>query len=239
MTNNLEEMFLSAVKSSFEKIDVKVERIIKETVESAVSGWDIRKEIEKKIKQSIGIENLDFGNYGRFVQNLFAQAVKDFKIEQLESDLKKIADNILGAPAKAEYDLWEDIIYPIMVEMQDSASRDFEEIDSDELEGFYFSGEAFYESSDFDSDYKHIYINRDKYTGSKYCYEVQLDICKKDEGTWELYGAKYGLFSVKGDEISIKSPYKEREKALADLALKGCKLINVEQALQNLKKGEY
>lgn len=90
-TNQIKELFDNAVAVAFENTDIQrtiydtIQKTITTAVANAVDCYEIRRTVEQKIKDAVNIQNLDFGNYGKFVENVFKKAVKDFELEQLTS----------------------------------------------------------------------------------------------------------------------------------------------------------
>lgn len=88
--NQIKELFDNAVAVAFQNTDIQrtvyntVEKTITAAIANAVDCYEIRRAVEDKIKDAINIQNLDFGNYGKFVENIFKKAVKDFELELLE-----------------------------------------------------------------------------------------------------------------------------------------------------------
>lgn len=236
-TNQIKELFDNAVANAFAKVDfeskinAQIEKSITEAVISAVSDWEIKRTVEKKIKDAINVENIDFGSYGKFVENIFIKAVKDFDLEQLDDRLKNIAKSILGAPDKKEYDLWDDILLPLVSDETDTEEREIDE--------YGFEGKITYEEgkySYFDSDSKWIYIKyiKDKYSSYSAC---ELTLYKGDKDKpWTLYSCStphsFNLNSTY-DIITFKKAFSEVEKRLIDLVMKGCTLTNVEGTLRD------
>lgn len=238
----LKKMFDEALEAAFKKVELeklineKVERVVTDTLVSAIGDYDIRRAVERKMKEAINIDNLDFGNYGKFVENVFTKAVKDFNLESLDRKLTDIAKTILGNPDKEIYDLWEDIILPIMFEIDEEKWEGYslnEALDS----GWEFSGYAKYTADDtYGSKFTHIYIDDSEYLSSKYRAKIQFDLMSNDDGTYHIYSASYGNFKISSDSITITSPYKDSEKALANIVLKNCKVKNVEESLDNMER---
>lgn len=238
-TDQIKQLFDNAVAATFENKDLEkiindqIEKTITTAIKSAVDDWDIRKIVEKKIKEAIHIENLDFGNYGKFVENIFVKAVKDFELESLEERLKNVAKGILGAPNKKEYDLWDDILLPLISDETDTEKREIEECG--------FDGKLTYEMR----KYSHTYITdeskwidiefiKDKYSSYSTC-KLTLYKGEKDK-PWTLHSCSiphsFDLNSTY-DTITFKKAFSEVEKRLVDLVMKGCTLTNVEDTLNN------
>lgn len=234
-TNQIKELFDNAVANAFAKVDfeskinAQIEKSITEAVISAVSDWEIKRAVEKKIKDAIHVDDLDFGNYGKLVENIFTKAVKDFNIERLDERLSNIAKGILGAPDKKEYDLWEDVLKALITE-------DMEDHEKHGIEEYGFEGKLVYEEKSYswsgESRYIYISYQKSKYSSSS---EFSLDLYKRDnESPWEINRCRtnHGL-SLSSDTTTFASHFREPEKRLIDLVMKGCTLTNVEETLRD------
>lgn len=238
-TDQIKQLFDNAIANAFEKIDLEskineqMQKTITDTITSAISCYDIRRTVEKKITEAIHIENLDFGNYGKMIENIFLKAVKDFNIEKLDERLSNIAQGILGAPNKREYDLWDDILLPLISDETDTEKREIEECG--------FDGKLTYEMR----KYSHTYITdeskwidiefiKDKYSSYSTC-KLTLYKGEKDK-PWTLHSCSiphsFDLNSTY-DTITFKKAFSEVEKRLVDLVMKGCTLTNVKDTLRD------
>lgn len=235
--NQIKELFDNAVAVAFQNTDIQrtvyntVEKTITAAIANAVDCYDIRRAVEEKIKDAINIQNLDFGNYGKFVENVFKKAVKDFELEQLDQRLTKIAREILGAPDKKEYNLWEDILRPLIADVANEEEENVEE--------YSYNAYASYKCSptDFGSEWVYIKIKENRYTS----YEnIKITLYHDQEkNRWKLISCTGPCgFEISDtyDTITFKKSFNEVEKRMIDLVMKGCTLINVDPALSYLSE---
>lgn len=238
-TDQIKQLFDKAIANAFEnmnleiKINEQMQKTITDAVTSAISCYDIRRTVEKKITEAIHIENLDFGNYGKTVENIFLKAVKDFNIEKLDERLSNIAKGILGAPDKKEYDLWDDILLPIISDETNTEKR--------EIEACGFDGKLSYKERKYsytyiedESKWIDIKFIKDKYSSYSAC---ELSLYKGDKDKpWTLHSCSiphsFNLNSTY-DTMTFKKAFSEVEKRLVDLVMKGCTLTNVEDTLRD------
>ena len=67
-TNQIKELFDNAVAVAFENTDIQrtiydtIQKTISTAVANAVDCYEIRRAVEQKIKDTVNIQNLDFGN---------------------------------------------------------------------------------------------------------------------------------------------------------------------------------
>lgn len=234
--NQIKELFDNAVAVAFENTDIQrtiydnIQKTITTAVANAVDCYDIRRAVEQKIKDAINIQNLDFGNYGKFVENVFKKAVKDFELEQLDQRLTKIAREILGAPDKQEYSLWEDILRPIIA--------DFTEEEESNIEEFGYDAYASYKRSQSDYGSEWIYI---KIKGEHSSFEnIRISLYhNSNKDIWELisYTGQYGFeISKTNSTITFCKSYDETKKRIINLVMKGCTLTDVDTALSYLSE---
>lgn len=236
-TNQIKELFDNAVAVAFENTDIQrtiydtIQKTITTAIANAVGCYEIRSAVEQKIKDAVNIQNLDFGNYGKFVENVFKKAVKDFELEQLDQRLTKIAREILGAPDKKEYNLWEDILRPMIAEAADE--------EEDNIEEYGYNTYASYKRhhTDFGGEWIYITIKENKYAsyekGKITIYHNQ----EKDK--WELISCTTPCgFEISDtyDTLTFKKSFNEVQKRMIDLVMKGCTLTDVDTALSYLSE---
>lgn len=235
--NQIKELFDDAVAIAFANTDIQrtiydtIQKTITTAVANAVDCYDIRRAVEQKIKDAINIQNLDFGNYGKFVENVFKKAVKDFELEQLDQRLTKIAREILGAPDKQEYSLWEDILRPMIAEVANE--------EEDDIDEFGYSVYASYKrrDTDYGGEWVDIKIKENKYSSYENCKITIYHNQEKDK--WELISCTgpYGFeISDTHDILTFKKSFNEVEKRIIDLVMKGCTLTDVDTALSYLSE---
>ncbi len=235
-TDQIKKLFDNAVAATFANKDLEkvineqIEKTITTAIMNAVDDWEIRKIVEKKITEAINIENLDFGNYGKFIEDVFIKAVKDFQLDDMENRLKDIAKSILGAPDKKEYDLWEDILRPIIA--------DFTEEEESNIEEFGYDAYASYKRSQSDYGSEWIYIKiKEKHSSFE---NIRISLYhNSNKDIWELisYTGQYGFeISKTNSTITFCKSYDETKKRIINLVMKGCTLTNVDTALSYLSE---
>lgn len=235
--NQIKELFDDAVAIAFANTDIQrtiydtIQKTITTAVANAVDCYEIRRAVAQKIKDAVNIQNLDFGNYGKFVENVFKKAVKDFELEQLDQRLTKIAREILGAPDKQEYSLWEDILRPMIAEVANE--------EEDDIDEFGYSVYASYKrrDTDYGGEWVDIKIKENKYSSYENCKITIYHNQEKDK--WELISCTgpYGFeISDTHDILTFKKSFNEVEKRIIDLVMKGCTLTDVDTALSYLSE---
>lgn len=236
-TNQIKELFDNAVAVALKNTDIQrtiydtIQKTITTAVANAVDCYEIRRTVEQKIKDAVNIQNLDFGNYGKFVENVFKKAVKDFELEQLDQRLTKIAREILGAPDKKEYNLWEDILRLMIAEAADE--------EEDDIEEYGYSAYAFYRRSytDFGGEWIDIIIKENKY--SSYEKDKITIYHDQEKDKWELISCTCPCgFEISDtyDTLTFKKSFNEAQKRIIDLVMKGCTLTGVDTALSYLSE---
>ena len=235
--NQIKELFDDAVAIAFANTDIQrtiydtIQKTITTAVANAVDCYYIRRAVEQKIKDAINIQNLDFGNYGKFVENVFKKAVKDFELEQLDQRLTKIAREILGAPDKQEYSLWEDILRPMNAEVANE--------EEDDIDEFGYSVYASYKrrDTDYGGEWVDIKIKENKYSSyEKGKITIYHD---QEKNKWELISCTCPCgFEISDtyDTLTFKKSFNELQKRMIDLVMKGCTLTGVDTALSYLSE---